>query len=96
MAAAKAPKAAPILKKDMKRIKCSVFVDLELYARWTAAAVLRGQDKSAFGAWAIREATSGLVFYDRKNRPEPEPKPSQDVPTAEPSMSSALAAEEAA
>jgi hypothetical protein len=47
-------------------VKASVLVDVELHARWSAAAALRGIDRSAFAAEAIREACRGIVVVDRR------------------------------
>jgi hypothetical protein len=37
-----------------KTIKASSCVDVELHARWSAAASLRGMDRSAFAVEALR------------------------------------------
>jgi hypothetical protein len=43
-----------------------VLVGVELHARWSAAAALRGIDRSAFAAEAIAEACRGVIVVDRR------------------------------
>lgn len=47
-------------------VKASILVDVELHARWAAAAALRSMDRSAFAVEAIREACKGIVLVDRR------------------------------
>jgi hypothetical protein len=47
-------------------VKASVLVGVELHARWSAAAALRGIDRSAFAAEAIAEACRGIIVVDRR------------------------------
>ncbi len=53
-----------------RTVKASVLVGVELYSRWSAAAALRGVNRSAFAIEALTEATKGIVLFDRANRPD--------------------------
>lgn len=48
-----------------KSVKASILVDVELHARWSAAASLRGMDRSAFAVEALRTAVKGIHIIDR-------------------------------
>ena len=41
-------------------------VDVELHARWSAAASLRGMDRSAWAAEVLAEALKGFLIIDRR------------------------------
>jgi hypothetical protein len=63
-----------------KTVKASVLVGVELHARWSAAAALRGIDRSAFAAEAIAEACRGIIVVDRRkaaDRVKTDDRPSQ-------------------
>jgi hypothetical protein len=47
-------------------VKASILVGVELHARWSAAASLRGMDRSAFAVEAIAEACKGIIVVDRR------------------------------
>jgi hypothetical protein len=49
-----------------KSVKTSLVVDVELHARWSAAASLRGMDRNAFAVECLRGALKGIVIIDRR------------------------------
>jgi hypothetical protein len=51
-------------------VMASVKLDVATHARVAAAASLARMDKSAWMGRAISEALTGIVVFDRKNRPE--------------------------
>ncbi len=52
-----------------RSVKTSLTVDADLHARWSAAASLRGLDRNAFAAEALRIACKHIVIHDR-SRPK--------------------------
>ena len=55
--------AAPPVSKT---VKASLTVDVDLHARWAAAAALRGMDRNAFAVECLRDGLKGIVVIDRK------------------------------
>jgi hypothetical protein len=53
-------------QKPVRRIKTTVFLDVETHTKLAGAAALAGMDRSAFAAAAIRDAVSSIVLFDRK------------------------------
>lgn len=53
-------------QKPARRIKTTVFLDVETHTKLAGAAALAGVDRSTFAAGAIREAVSSIVLFDRK------------------------------
>jgi hypothetical protein len=49
-----------------KTVKATVVVDVDLHAKWSAAASLRGMDRSAWAAEVLAEALKGLLIIDRR------------------------------
>ena len=56
----------PAVPPSGKSVKASILVDVELHARWAAAAALRGMDRSAFAVEALKEACKGIIVVDRR------------------------------
>lgn len=54
-------------------IKTSLTVAPDLYARWHAAAALRGIDKNAFLCEALKEACRHVVVIDRSRKAPADP-----------------------
>jgi hypothetical protein len=46
-------------------VKASILVDADLHIRWGAAASLRGMERGAYAVEVLREATKGIVLFDR-------------------------------
>jgi hypothetical protein len=65
MASASPRRRAPAVAPARKTVKSSVIVDVDLHARWSAAASLRGLDRNAFAVEAIRSATKHIIIIDR-------------------------------
>ncbi len=65
MASANPRRRAPAGATVRKSVKASILVDVELHARWSAAASLRGMDRSAFAVEALRAATKGIIVIDK-------------------------------
>lgn len=53
-------------QKPARRIKTTVFLDVETHTKLAGAAALAGMDRSAFAAGAIRDAVSSIVLFDRR------------------------------
>jgi len=70
------PAGAPVRKS----VKASILVDVKLHARWSAAASLRGMDRSAFAVEALRTACEGIIIIDksRKLADDVDPSDSED------------------
>jgi hypothetical protein len=72
--------AAPPARKTLKT---TIVVDVDLSARWAAAAALQGMDRSAFAVAALREALKGVVVFIReKSADEGHPSGPEDRATA--------------
>jgi hypothetical protein len=54
-----------------KSVKASLLVDVELHARWAAAAALRGMDRNAFAVEALTAALKGIHIIDRRKQSGP-------------------------
>jgi hypothetical protein len=79
MASAKPPRRTPAGATARKFVKASILVDVELHARWSAAASLRGMDRSAFAVEALRTACKGIVVIDRSRSGKDHVDPSGEV-----------------
>ncbi len=75
MAAANPRRRTPAGASARKTLKTSVSVDVELHARWSAAASLRGLDRNAFAVEAIRAAVRHIIVINRDK-----PKADDSVP----------------
>ena len=51
---------------ERKTVKTTLIVGVDLHARWSAAASLRGMDRNAFAVEALSAALRGLVIIDRR------------------------------
>jgi hypothetical protein len=60
----------------------TVCLDVNTHARLAAAAALRGMDRSAFAAEAIRTALVGYVVIDRRSKPADGDDPSGEEVSA--------------
>ncbi len=49
-----------------KTVKASLSVDVDLHARWAAAAALRSMDRNAFAVEALTTALKGIHIIDRR------------------------------
>lgn len=49
-----------------KQVKTSLLVDVELHAKWSAAASLSGVDRNAFAVGVLTEALKGVFIIDRR------------------------------
>lgn len=52
-----------------KFVKASLSVDVDLHARWSAAAALRRMDRNAFAVEALTTALKGIHIIDRRKSP---------------------------
>jgi hypothetical protein len=64
--------AAP---EKRRYVKATVTVDVRTHALWSAAAALRGMDRSAFAVEALTSALKGLVLVDRRGGPDGDSDP---------------------
>lgn len=55
-------------RKSKSTVRASLTVGVDLHARWSAAASLRGMDRNAFAVEALTEALKGLVIIDRRGK----------------------------
>jgi hypothetical protein len=80
MASANPRRRTPAGASARKHVKASILVDVELHARWSAAASLRGLDRSAFAVEALRAACKGIIVIDksRKHAEDAEPSGEED------------------
>lgn len=80
MASANPRRRTPAGASARKSVKASILVDVELHARWSAAAALRGMDRSAFAVEALRAACKGIIVIDksRKHADEADPSGEED------------------
>jgi hypothetical protein len=76
MASANPRRRAPAGASARKHVKASILVDVELHARWSAAAALRGMDRSAFAVEALRAACKGIIVIDKSRKHADEADPS--------------------
>lgn len=74
MASAKSPRRTPAGAPARKFVKASILVDVE-----SAAASLRGVDRSAFAVEALRAACKGIIVIDKSRKPADEVVPSDEV-----------------
>jgi hypothetical protein len=79
MASANPRRRAPAGASARKSVKASILVDVELHARWSAAASLRGMDRSAFCVEALRAACKGIIVIDKSRKPAGEVDPPDEV-----------------
>ncbi len=77
MASANPRRRTPAGATARKSVKASILVDVELHARWSAAASLRGMDRSAFAVEALRTACKGIIIIDKSRKPADEVVPSE-------------------
>lgn len=84
MASANPRRRTPAGASARKSVKASILVDVELHAKWSAAASLRGMDRSAYAVEALRTATKGIIVIDksRKHAGEADPPGEEDRPAA--------------
>jgi hypothetical protein len=68
MASANPRRRTPAGASARKSVKASILVDVELHAKWSAAASLRGMDRSAFAVEALRVATKGIIVIDKSRK----------------------------
>ena len=80
MASRQSPSPDPSGGSGRKSVKASILVDVKLHARWSAAASLRGMDRSAFAVEALRTACEGIIIIDksRKLADDVDPSDSED------------------
>ena len=76
MASANPRRRSPAGATARKPVKASILVDVELHARWSAAASLRGMDRSAFAVEALRSACKGIIVIDKSRKPADDADPS--------------------
>lgn len=57
-------------EKKRRTVKASLILDVELHARWRAAANLRNMPANAIAVEALTEALKGVVLFDRAKKPE--------------------------
>jgi hypothetical protein len=79
MASAKPPRRTPAGAPARTSVKTSLLVDVELHARWSAAASLRGVDRNAFAVEALRTAVKGIIVIDKSRKHAGEVDPSDEV-----------------
>ena len=79
MASANPRRRGPAGPSARKSVKASILVDVELHARWSAAASLRGMDRSAFAVEALRTAVKGIIIIDKSRKLADDVDPSGEV-----------------
>lgn len=76
MASASPRRRTPAGAPARKPVKASILVDVELHAKWSAAASLRGMDRSAYAVEALRVATKGIIVIDKSRKLADDVEPS--------------------